>query len=501
MSCYDEVLAHPFMDALSKFDFPFVCPEVSHHTAGRYFRYWKDRNIARCYGGSCGRGSWTIIDMIMHYKGIDFSEALKLACETLKIKYRAVSRKIERADFWNGIAHVPGEYRAICYQTEIVPQPTVDWQNDRFRFAASLFFKDEQLLIANTFYQSAGRPVPTESRLIVQTAEKINNTHLVDNEHGAWICINPIIGGWDVVSKEGKRVRHCSYKRMQKGADAVSRYSYLLVESDTMPIDEQYSWLKASRLPILTLTHSGGKSLHAIILLDAQSEEEYNHKALRVYEVLQASGFSEDPGNTNANRYTRLPGVMRGEKPQYMIDVSSWDKCSSIDQWLDWMTIKPSSECMTKLSALEVWNNALCRSLPFSGLDGEVNIRVYNGQFLIPFISLSSGDVVGVCSINKNGQISICGEESYYPCLYASHSSSDLFICSNMKVADQMIREHKEATYYLSYDIECLEIWPVIDGLFDTIHICHDGNSSYSQEISKFKNKHKTKVVEHHVKP
>ena len=492
MSCYEEVLAFPFMEAVNAFDFPFCCPENTSHVAGRYFRYWKDRNIARCYGGSCSRGSWTIIDMIMHYHNVDFSEALKKACETLHIRYRAASRMIERSDSLKIKKEIAGEYRAVsCKKIESVPAPKSDWRHDRFRFAASLYFRDEHLLIANQFYDSAGRPVPAEPHLICQTAENIEKLNLEDNEYGAWVCINPVSGNSEVVERVGKKLSFS--RKTQKGSNDISRFSYLLVESDTMSIDEQYSWLKASRLPIITLTHSGGKSLHAIVLIDAQSEEEYTRKCHDVYTVLQASGFSEDPGNANANRYTRLPGTLRGDNPQYMIDVSSWEKFSNIDEWLDYMTIKPAEVITTLYNHIDIWNMSETRAglLPLSG-----DLKVYNqSTFILPFNDLKTGELSGVYMASK-GHSQIIGTETYYPCIYASSQSNLLCICPDIDKIQQYMSQFGEATYYLAYEAECLEIWPIPNGIYDQIFIITGGNQDYLNAAHYHKQKYNNKKME-----
>ena len=67
------------------------------------------------------------------------------------------------------------------------------------------------------------------------------------SEAGAWIRFNPV---------DGAGVRN----------ENVTRYRYALVESDTLPIEEQYRLYRRLELPIACLVHSGGKSLHAIIL-------------------------------------------------------------------------------------------------------------------------------------------------------------------------------------------------------------------------------------------
>ena len=55
----------------------------------------------------------------------------------------------------------------------------------------------------------------------------------------------------------------------------VTEFRYALVESDDMPIAQQNALLRELELPIACLVHSGGKSLHAIVRIDAPDYAEY----------------------------------------------------------------------------------------------------------------------------------------------------------------------------------------------------------------------------------
>ena len=50
----------------------------------------------------------------------------------------------------------------------------------------------------------------------------------------------------------------------------VTRFQYALVESDTLSIAEQDAIYRKLELPIAALVYSGGKSLHAIVRVDAE---------------------------------------------------------------------------------------------------------------------------------------------------------------------------------------------------------------------------------------
>ena len=135
-------------------------------------------------------------------------------------------------------------------------------------------------------------------------------------EAGAWIRFNPL---------DGNGVKN----------ENVTAYRYTLVESDSMPIDEQYEVYKKHELPIAALVYSGGKSLHAIVHIDAKNADEYSKRVSQLYDYLKDKGISIDRQNKNPSRLSRMPGVTRNGKRQYLaatnIGRASWA------EWLDFV--------------------------------------------------------------------------------------------------------------------------------------------------------------------
>ena len=120
---------------------------------------------------------------------------------------------------------------------------------------------------------------------------------------GAWIRFNPL---------DGNGVRN----------ENVTAYNYALVESDEMPIEEQYATLKALELPIACLVHSGGKSLHAIVKVDAPDYREYRSRVDYLYTVCKKNGLAVDQQNRNPSRLSRMPGVTRKGVQQRLLAVN-----------------------------------------------------------------------------------------------------------------------------------------------------------------------------------
>ncbi len=154
-------------------------------------------------------------------------------------------------------------------------------------------------------------------------------------EAGAWIRFNPLDG------------QGCKNEN-------VTDYRYALVESDETEIDKQYAILQELELPIACLVHSGRKSLHAIVRIDAANYEEYRTRVDYLYEVCRKNGLAIDNQNRNPSRLSRMPGIMRNGHKQFLVATNMGK--SSWSEWYDWIeTVNddlPEPENMAS-----VWDN------------------------------------------------------------------------------------------------------------------------------------------------
>ena len=130
---------------------------------------------------------------------------------------------------------------------------------------------------------------------------------------GAWIRFNPLDG--DGVKNEN-----------------ITKFRFALVESDTLPVAEQDIVFRKLELPIAALVHSGGKSLHAIVRVDAENYDEYRKRVEFLYDFLEKNGVSIDKQNRNPSRLSRMPGVTRNGNRQYLVATNIGRK-----SWVDWM--------------------------------------------------------------------------------------------------------------------------------------------------------------------
>ena len=119
-----------------------------------------------------------------------------------------------------------------------------------------------------------------------------------------------------------------------EGNSNVTRRNYCLIESDTDSIGKQYSLLKKMNLPIKFLIHSGGKSLHAIVHVDAVNAEQYRERTNKLYQYCKINGLTPDEQDKNESRYSRLPGIKRGDKWQYIVERNLG--AANYDEWVKW---------------------------------------------------------------------------------------------------------------------------------------------------------------------
>ena len=154
-------------------------------------------------------------------------------------------------------------------------------------------------------------------------------------EAGAWIRFNPL---------DGKGVKN----------ENVTDYRYALVESDDMEIEKQNAVIRELELPVACLVHSGGKSLHAVVRVDAANYQEYRNRVDYLYKVCEKNGLMIDTQNRNPSRLSRMPGVMRGDKKQFLVDTNIGKR--SWDEWHEW--IEGISDDLPEPEGLDsVWDN------------------------------------------------------------------------------------------------------------------------------------------------
>ena len=213
----------------------------------------------------------------------------------------------------------------------VFSEPGDEWnpEYDAVRFLQALF-KDGDFMDVHTGAERRERdgkwsPCDNGATLPYENLIRILHKHKMSDalgklnpEAGAWIKINPM----DAVGHNKENV---------------TAYRHALIECDhtpdgeLVPLDQQIQLCHELQLPIAAMVYSGNKSVHAIVKIDASSLEEYEERVKFLYDVCTRYGMPVDPANKNANRATRLPGVIRGQHKQFLIETNTGEP--SFEAW------------------------------------------------------------------------------------------------------------------------------------------------------------------------
>ena len=102
-----------------------------------------------------------------------------------------------------------------------------------------------------------------------------------------------------------------------------------------MELEKQYAMITELDLPVACLVYSGGKSIHAIVKIEAGNYDEYRKRVDYLYSVLKKNGLQVDIQNKNPSRLSRMPGVYRGEHKQFLMGTNLGK--ASFKEWQDWI--------------------------------------------------------------------------------------------------------------------------------------------------------------------
>ena len=196
------------------------------------------------------------------------------------------------------------------------------------RYLSALFDPEDIVGYVTAAFERDGRWTPagkgdctrTAGEIIQQLAKYGDDLSYTlgqpNAEAGAWIRFNPL---------DGQGVRN----------DNVAEFRYALVESDEMAPGRQMAVMRALELPIAAVVHSGNKSVHAIVRVDAKDYDEYRKRVDFLYRTCQDNGLKLDTQNKNPSRLSRMPGVERAGRRQWLV-AESMGRASWKD-WREWL--------------------------------------------------------------------------------------------------------------------------------------------------------------------
>ena len=258
---------------------------------------------------------------------------------------------------WNAV--VIDDVKAFCKPpvsmkaTSKPPRQVID-------FLETLYKPDEYPNVITTcFPDDEGKYKPHGIGLINFTSEYYINSIRRYEDQPESIWFNSTFGQYDQNGGVWIRVNPCNGK-LRPGQQAISdsditRLDYALIECDSLPINEQLEKIKELELPYKTLVYSGGKSVHAIVRIDALSIGDYKERVKWMFRYCAEHGFPVDEQNSNPSRMTRLPGVERGNERQSLLDVNP--NAMSYDQWKKLSIARDESEKLPMEPFSETANN------------------------------------------------------------------------------------------------------------------------------------------------
>ena len=173
-------------------------------------------------------------------------------------------------------------------------------------FFDSLYLPGEEVLVFE-FLKGQGD-------CLYEVGTRIPDTLPLQAEDGIFFLTNPVDG----LSHPNRRE---TGKRSMRSQESITTFRYLLMESDEVAVEDWLKILIQLPLPIAAVYLSGGKSVHALVRVDADSKSDYDEGRRQLRPILGALGV--DLQATSAVHLSRLPTAYRGEVQQKLLYLNS----------------------------------------------------------------------------------------------------------------------------------------------------------------------------------
>lgn len=239
-------------------------------------------------------------------------------------------------DSWNPCAQL-GEYLSLLFQPD-----------EFVGYCIQPFERDGKWLPDKGIYTNkAGDISKGLAKKSTSAFERAVGT-INNDKSGAWIRINPL---------DGNGVSDAN----------ITEFRHALVESDGMDVEKQVAIYRKLELPCACIVHSGGKSAHAIVKVYANSLDEYRKRVDFLYEVCANNGLPVDKQNRNPSRYSRMPGVLRNGRKQYIIERNCGK--ASWDEWENWVKdLNDKLPDFESLESLDIYNPPPLKPVVIDGI-------------------------------------------------------------------------------------------------------------------------------------
>ena len=197
------------------------------------------------------------------------------------------------------------------------------------QFIDALALHGESLeLTLESIQNEKGRLLPLRSKSMLATSPMAEDPEICrvlkmaiqSCPHGAWVSLNPIRE--QIAGKA-------------PGDVDVTSFRYTLIEADELTKEEQWEKIRRLNLPVKSVVWSGGKSLHVIVKIEAETDRKlYDARVKALHEYLDRKEFPYDKANKNPSRLTRLPGFYRENDLQYLaageFGPKSWEEFEAL---------------------------------------------------------------------------------------------------------------------------------------------------------------------------
>lgn len=306
------------------------CKDYSRYNAGECEKKWNsfgNYSGTTVTGGTIYQmakdGGWKPSSTPKESRELDWDDCIGNNSDYVVIDNAYVEgQEIIEPKKFNPVEEITTYLSTLFMPDENVGYVTESWKNDKGKF----------LPTKGSYDRTAGELIRLLNECNGDVGAVLGD---YNKEAGAWIRFNPL---------DGKGVKN----------ENVTEFRYALVESDNMELEKQNAILRDLELPIALLVYSGKKSLHAIIKVDAADFKEYQKRVDYLYNICVKNGMTIDRQNKNPSRLSRLPGVERGNKKQFIIDKNIGK--SSWEEWVEWIE-GVNDNLPDPESLADVWEN------------------------------------------------------------------------------------------------------------------------------------------------
>jgi hypothetical protein len=262
-------------------------------------------------------------------------------------------------------------------KTELLKRSPVDPNScTPATFLMHLFKPGERVFLCSDLHDREG---------VIWERDEDDNSHdphaldaLIQHQkgNGAWFLSNPVLGEWQSVER---LISPSNPKGMTlRCEESLTDYRYLVLESDQAPIELWIPILAQLPLPVVSITTSGGRSIHAMIRVNAANSKDWQTIKQKIAPALVTLGG--DNGALTLVRLSRLPCCFRKSK----------------DQWQELLYLNPGADetPISKLPVLSESERTADTDLASQGtIHGKLDLHPFEDFARIN--GLPSGQAVG----------------------------------------------------------------------------------------------------------